>query len=163
MTSTTVFDAIVDTNVGMGQIVAVQGAARLGAVLGSCVAVAMHSPQHGAGALGHVVLPNSAGRATSDGKFADTAIPAMLAALAKMGVPSSSLIVKIAGGASMFGASGALQIGIANIEAVTKALRNARINLAAQDVGGQKGRRVSLDPATGEFTVEIVGAASKTL
>jgi chemotaxis protein CheD len=163
MTSNMLRDAILDTNVGMGQIVAVQGAARLGAVLGSCIAVAMHSPQHRTGALGHVVLPNSEGRATSDGKFADTAIPAMLAALAEIGVPPSALIAKIAGGASMFGASASLQIGNANIEAVTRALRNAHVSLAAHDVGGQKGRRVSLDPATGEFTIEIVGAPPKTL
>ena len=68
-----------DTSVGMGQIAAGRDAARLGAVLGSCVAVALHGPRHKTGAMAHVVLPASNGRDATPGKFADTAVPALLA------------------------------------------------------------------------------------
>ena len=45
----------------------------------------------------------------------------------------------------MFGSCGPLQIGDANIEAVVRALRAAGIRVAAQDVGGNRGRRVTFE------------------
>jgi len=141
----------------MGQIHAAREPMRLAAVLGSCVGVAIIHKRLKIGALGHVVLPNSAGRTSAPGKFADSAIPAMLQTLAQMGAPSTGLVAKIAGGANMFATRGPLQIGDANIEAVTNALAAAGITLVAKSVGGTQGRRVTLDCATGDYAVEIVG------
>jgi chemotaxis protein CheD len=157
MTFSTATPVTADTSVGMGQIAAGRDAARLGAVLGSCVAVALYGPRQKTGAMAHVVLPKSNGRDNSPGKFADTAVPAMLATLAKMGTPPAAVVAKIAGGASMFGSGGPMQIGDANIRAVTDALKAAGIRLAGQDVGGKKGRRVWFHAGTGELTVQIVG------
>jgi chemotaxis protein CheD len=74
-----------------------------------------------------------------------------------MGTPPAAVVAKIAGGASMFGSGGPMQIGDANIRAVTDALKAAGIRLAGQDVGGKKGRRVWFHAGTGELTVQIVG------
>ena len=63
----------------------------------------------------------------------------------------------------MFGSSGPLQIGDANMEAVAQALRTAGIRVAAQDVGGTRGRRVTFDCAGGEMIVESAGQPTKTL
>ncbi len=51
-------------------------------------------------------------------------------------MPAHGLTAKLAGGANMFGSSGPLQIGDANVEAVAQALRTAGIRITAQDVGG---------------------------
>jgi chemotaxis protein CheD len=163
MMSSTATTTTTDTNVGMGQIAAGRDDARLGAVLGSCIALALHGPRQKTGAMAHVVLPQSNGRDTPPGKFADTALPAMLNALAKMGTPASSVVAKIAGGAAMFAVGGPLQIGDANIRAVTEALKAAGIRLAAQDVGGRKGRRVWFHAGTGELIVQIVGSTPRVL
>jgi chemotaxis protein CheD len=127
------------------------------------VGVALYHPRLRVGALAHVVLPDSTGRPANSAKFADTAIPAMLQELGHAGANHSGLIAKITGGACMFGANGPLQVGLSNVEAVTRALAAAGIRLVAQDCGGSKGRRCSFDPATGSLTVEIMGSPAHVL
>lgn len=144
--------------VGMGQILVERGPGVLGAVLGSCVGVALYHPRFRVGALAHVVLPDSTDRKGSPGKFADTAIPEMIKMLLEEKVPKAGLIAKITGGAKMFGTSdGPMQIGNANAKAVNEALKVVGISVKAENLGGEKGRRVTFDCQTGELKVEVVG------
>jgi chemotaxis protein CheD len=114
--------------------------------------------------LAHVILPDSQARVqAAPGKFADTAVPHMLKLLAQAGAPVSGLVAKLAGGANMFGHNGPLQIGLANGEAVGKALAAAGVRIVAQDIGGNQGRRISLDSATGDMVIEIAGAAVRVI
>lgn len=163
MASSTVLDTAENTMVGMGQIVLARPPATLSAVLGSCIGVVLYHPRLRVGALGHVVLPDSSGRTGSGAKFADQAVPAMVEELERQGANRAGLVARIAGGASMFGTPGPMQVGLANAEAVTRALGALGIRLRAQDVGGAKGRRASFDPATGVVVVEIVGQPPRTL
>ena len=73
------------------------------------------------------------------------------------------LVAKIAGGASMFGHAMPMEVGESNIQSILKALRSAGIRLAAQDIAGTKGRRVTLDCTSGELLIEIQGSPSKIL
>lgn len=148
---------------GMGQAVLGRAADSLVAVLGSCIGVALYHPRLHVGALAHVVLPDSNGRTGPPAKFADTAIPYLLELLKAEGVNSSGMTVKLAGGASMFASNGPMQIGAANLEAVTAALQKAGLRVGGQHVGGPKGRRIALDCQTGELRVEVAGAFAATL
>jgi chemotaxis protein CheD len=145
------------TTVGMGQTTVAQAPQRLSAVLGSCVGVVLYHPRLQVGALGHVVLPDSNGRAGNSAKFADRAIPHMLGLLEKHGVFPSGMVAKIMGGSCMFGNGGPLQIGEANIKAVTAALEEAGIKIVGRDLGGSCGRRIQFDAATGQVAVESAG------
>jgi chemotaxis protein CheD len=156
-------DAPERTMVGMGQVVTAKAPATLTAILGSCISVALYQPRMRLGVLSHVVLPKSSGATAGPGKFADLAVPNMLAELERLGAGRGGLVAKIAGGACMFGTSGPLQIGHANAEAVTRALSAAGLRITAQDVGGTKGRRVVFDLATGTLTVEIANCPAKVL
>lgn len=156
-------EEIQTATVGMGQIAAARKPARLSAVLGSCVGVAIYHPRLGVGGLAHVVLPRANGRSDNPGKFADTAVPALLQELLRLGVPPAGLVAKIAGGACMFQMRGPLQIGDANIEAVRQALAQANIRLGGQHVGGTTGRRVVLDCSDGSLRVEIAGRSVEIL
>jgi chemotaxis protein CheD len=113
--------------------------------------------------MAHIILPESAGRDGAPGKFADTAVPQMLAVLREQGLPTAGLTAKLAGGANMFNGSGPLQIGDANAKAVAAALQKAGIRVAGQDVGGTHGRRVDFDCANGEMTVQCAGQPTRTL
>ena len=113
--------------------------------------------------MSHVVLPSASGRSGSPAKFADTAVPHMLQLLREAGVPNDGLVAKIAGGASMFGHCMPLEVGESNIRSIVGALQAAGIRLAARDVGGNKGRRVTLDCSSGDLLVEILGSSPKTL
>lgn len=163
MSSCTTMQLAQKHNVGMGQIAVENKPALLTSVLGSCVGLALYHPRVKTGALAHIVLPTASGRGALPGKFADTALPYMLAQLAKAGVPRQGLVAKIAGGACMFGVSGPLQIGDNNVDAVRMLLAKENIRIIGEDVGGQKGRRVTLDCATGEMLVEVAGKTKKVL
>ncbi len=149
--------------VGMGQILLARNPGRLTAVLGSCVGVAMYHPRLQLGVLGHVVLADSNGRPGPAGKFANTAVPHMIQMIEKEGGKASGLVVKLTGGACMFGSGGPLNIGQTNIDAVLLALAKYSLRPADQDFGGTSGRRINFDCATGRLTVEMVGAPAKHL
>lgn len=149
--------------VGMGQIAAGRPPLKMRAIVGSCIALALHDPRFQFGVLAHIVLPDSAGRGGGPGKFADTAVPKMLEMFKDAHVPTQNVTAKIAGGANMFNSTGPLQIGDANIEAVAKALRKAGIRVAAEDVGGGHGRRVTFDCKDGQMLVESANQPTRTL
>jgi chemotaxis protein CheD len=158
MTISTLEEMTTDSVVGMGRVAVARGPVRLTSVVGSCIGVAIHHPRLGVGGLAHVVLAASQGRTDSPGKYADTAIPHLLTRLAAAGaVGPAGLVVKIAGGAHLFGPRGPMQVGDENASAILVALTKARMAVAAQDVGGGKGRRITLDCATGALVVEVVG------
>ena len=163
MTMPTAVAAPQTLSVGMGQIGTSSDATRLSAVLGSCVGVAVYHRRLFIAALSHVVLPDSSGREAAPGKFADTAVPRMVEMLQKEGAPVSGLVAKIAGGACMFGATGPMQIGLANAEAVREQLKAFHIPLLGEDIGGTKGRRVIFECKAGTLTVEIAGTKPKVL
>jgi chemotaxis protein CheD len=152
-----------ETLVGMGQIAAGGAPQQMKAIVGSCIALAFYHSRLKMGAMAHIVLPDSTGRTGTPGKFADTAVPRMLELLKESGTPTHCLLAKLAGGANMFGTAGPLQIGEANIEAVTQTLRKAGIRVIAQDVGGSRGRRVTFGCGDGEMIVESPGQPAKTL
>ncbi len=125
--------------------------------VGSCVAICLHDPVHKCGGLAHVMLPTSAHGAQEPlpSKFANTAVPALINAIYAINGKQTRLSAKIAGGANMFANLGPnhLDIGGKNIRAVKTALAEHRIRLAAEDVGGFMGRRISFNVASGKTVV----------
>ena len=63
----------------------------------------------------------------------------------------------------MFGSTASTNIGDRNATAVKERLRHHQITLLAEDVGGEKGRKMTLDPASGDVTVQIIGAEPRTI
>jgi chemotaxis protein CheD len=143
----------------MGELKSTTSPHRLRTILGSCVGIMLFDGRKKVGSLGHIVLPWSNNRVTpaTVGKFADTALPAMIDQIQQMG-GGPRLTAKLAGGAAMFGVgSQTNNIGLLNKQAVEALLKEAGIPIIGQDLGGEKGRRVTFDIATGEVTVEIQG------
>jgi chemotaxis protein CheD len=163
MITATTSTKTLETMVGMGQIVTGESPHQMKAIVGSCIALALHHPRLKKGILAHIVLPDSAGGPGTPGKFADTAVPKMLELFKDLGVPAHTLTAKLAGGANMFGNSGPLKIGDANMEAVAQSLRTAGIRIMTQDIGGNRGRRVTFDCESGAMIVESAGQPTKTL
>lgn len=127
--------------------------------LGSCVAVILVAPIKRAVALSHVVLPEArmtGGREAPAGKFADTAIPAMLHSLRSIRVKPEDTYAMLVGGATMFGhthSSKLAGVGDRNIDAVRLQLARHGIGVASEDVGGISGRSVHVSIADLEVFV----------
>lgn len=149
----------------MGGIRAARAEGLLKTLLGSCIGVALYDRRLKLGALAHIVLPSSNGTSETRGKYADTAIPEMLRQLREL-APAEPLkpVAKIAGGANMFAALSTMPtIGEQNVQAVEQVLEAERILIVGRNLGGEQGRRMTLDVSTGLVTIEIVGADLITL
>ncbi|EAQ81448.1 chemotaxis protein CheD [Blastopirellula marina] len=149
----------VQHNVGLGQIQVARNDEMLTSILGSCIGVVIYDQSRRIAAFAHVVLPTSGGRPGSPGRFADSAVPAMLQQLRNEGANPQQLRAKITGGACMFGNS-QINIGERNAEEVRRQLKEKKIPLIAEDVGGAKGRKVHFSPQTSQLEVVVMGVTS---
>lgn len=131
--------------------------------LGSCIGLAIVDRTAGVAGLAHIVLPESNDRADQPGKFADTAIPELVAKMRKAGAFERRFETAIAGGARMFEMSGGLDIGSRNESAVRAALAKARISVKAAQTGGNTGRTVKISVGDLLVTVRSAGQQPETL
>jgi chemotaxis protein CheD len=133
--------------------------------LGSTVGVALYAPETGAGGLSNAVLPRR--REGDDGaaaKFVDSAVQAMVKDLAEAGTMIGSLEAYVVGGARIMDL-GELETGVGaeNVRAAREELGGLGIPVVAEAVGGDRGRTVAFDTATGTVTVETVDRGPEPL
>ncbi len=129
--------------------------------LGSCIGLALIDCSSGVAGMAHVVLPESpAGARSEPGKFADTAVPALIAKMQRAGAVALRLDAVLAGGARMF-ELGDLDIGARNAEAVKSGLARAGVNVRAAETGGDRGR--TLRVTVGEFEVTVKEAGGQPM
>jgi chemotaxis protein CheD len=149
--------------VAIGRWAVASAPTRLRTLLGSCVGVVLYDRIARVGGVAHILLPDSQGVVEADhvGKYADTAIPALITELEKLVAARirARLTAKLVGGATMFPASQAQGIGERNQQAVEQVLGALGIPIVARDLGGQMGRRVTLETERGVVSVKIPGGA----
>lgn len=141
----------------MGEMSVAAGDGELRTLLGSCIGLALYDRRRKIGGLAHIVLPSARESTDRPGKFADTAIPALIEQMEEAAGGRLKLIAKMAGGASMFSSTPVGNIGVQNSQACETLLRALRIPIVGKDCGGTQGRRMVFDTATGRVVIEIVG------
>ena len=136
--------------------------------LGSCVAVLLHDARARLSCLGHILLPEP--RADElhrpPGRFASTAVPAMLEALCAHGARRRRVVAKVAGGAQMFQyerPQDPRSVGNRNLEAALTALQQQGIRVDARDTGGTHGRTVLVEACSGRMEVRALRVTVKML
>lgn len=152
------------TTVPIGGLATARRSGSLRTFLGSCVGLALYDRRLQLAGLAHVVLPDSSGNGSPPGKYADTAVVALVAELSALaGSQTLRLTARLVGGATMFAFQSGPPVGELNVEALEKFLKQADIPIVARDCGGGHGRRMTLDIASGQITIESVGNAPKQL
>ncbi len=154
-------------SVAIGRWAVAAAPVKIRTLLGSCVGVVLYDRVIRLGGLAHVVLPEARGAVDHPGKYADTAIPGMLIDLGRKlgGNAQPRLVAKLVGGAKMFQVSSTrdinsgLNIGQRNQEAIERILAELGIPILARDLGGETGRRMTLDTASGVITIKVPGGA----
>jgi chemotaxis protein CheD len=132
--------------------------------LGSCIGLALLDRRQAVCGLAHVVLPHGdAARADTPGKWANTAVPALIERIRGLG-GGQRLEAVLVGGASMFaGATGGLEVGQRNEAAVREELKARRIPVVAHDTGGSRGRTIRVAVDSGLVTVRAAGSPETPL
>ncbi|GAE36051.1 chemotaxis protein CheD [Halalkalibacter akibai] len=134
--------------------------------LGSCVGLVLYDDLRAIAGMAHIMLPSSSlskQEKMNEAKYADTAIPALLTRLEKVGARSNSLKAKLAGGAQMFSFSTGndlMRIGPRNVEAIKLKLGELGIPIVSEDVGGKNGRTIEFDPASKKLHIRTVNKGS---
>ena len=136
--------------------------------LGSCVALLLHDPSAHISALGHFLLPEPPKQRPDapPGRFATTAIPAMILALEERGAVARCLLAKVVGAAQMFRYERRGEeegIGARNLQATLASLEELRIRIVGQDTGGSYGRTVIADAGTGRMEIRAVRIEERIL
>lgn len=122
--------------------------------VGSCVAIGLWDGD-GIGGLAHIMLPEFDGKTELTGKYADTAIPAMVEKMNNFGANIDNLHAKIAGGAQMFSfPSSNLSIGQRNVQKVKEVLKEMGIEVRGEDVGSNHGRTIEFYTAEGKMLIK---------
>jgi chemotaxis protein CheD len=131
---------------------------RLKTILGSCVGIILRDPEKRVSGLAHIMLPERHRADTTEGKYADTAIPALVARVACCDGRTGSLQALVIGGAQMFplGNARIASVGDQNVAASRAILGRCRIPIVFEDTGGTSGRSVTFDNMTGAVSVRTL-------
>jgi chemotaxis protein CheD len=156
-----------ETMVRMGELAAsaVDGDVLVSLGLGSCIGLALIDRRAGVAGLAHVVLPASGGNGPRDAyKFADIAVPELIARVVAAGGRRQMLDAVLVGGASMFAvSSSSLEVGQRNEAAVRDLLDEHRVTVIASETGGARGRTIRVYVGTRRVTVREAGGTEQDL
>lgn len=143
------------TFIHVGQIHIDTAPGAISTVLGSCVAVCLYDRILGMGGMNHYLLPFWNGNGLQTPKFGNISIPKMIEQMMEHGSTSKTLEAKIFGGASMnVGGSDSMMIGEKNILVAREILKEYKIAIVAEDIGGQNGRKIQFDIERGKVLMK---------
>lgn len=151
---------------GLKRVTIMQGETRvsddpgviLTTVLGSCIAACLYDPVTKVGGLNHFLLAEPGSGETdvrSLHRYGVYAMEVLINAMMAMGATRSNLKARIYGGASL--RDGFRDIGATNALFARRFLRDERIALVGEDVGGHGARRVEFRPTLGLARCRIAG------
>ncbi|MCE9559271.1 MAG: chemotaxis protein CheD [Armatimonadetes bacterium] len=138
--------------VGMGEIEICTGEAQFTCLgIGSCIALTLADTAANLWGVAHITLPQAFGDrpVTRPGEFADTGVAELVRLLEEKGASRENLRAAYAGGSG-----GLFDVGARNSQAVRQILVDLQIPMIGWDVGGTRGRTVTIHTGTGVFMVE---------
>lgn len=120
-------------------------------ILGSCVAACIRNPVTGFGGLNHFMLPESEGYewngVTAALRYGNHAMEALINQVMAAGCSRHDLEIKLFGGANLYKGMGT--VGEKNAEFARTYLSREGLRIVAEDLGGDRARRIHYDPGTG--------------
>jgi chemotaxis protein CheD len=107
--------------------------------------------------MNHFLLPEWRGEELPSGRFGNVAIHDLVEAMLARGAFKRNLQAMVFGGAIVLDSNHNLNpVGSQNIAVAFRMLAVENIPVLRNEVGGQRGRRISFDLATGIITSKVV-------
>ncbi|MCI5066675.1 chemotaxis protein CheD [bacterium] len=133
----------------------------IAANLGSCLGIAAFDPERKIGGMIHCLLPLSKSDPEKAKEnpcmYVDTGVAYLLNEMFKKGAVKDSLKISVAGGANIADTTNVFEIGKKNFTILRKILWKNNLLIAAQDIGENMSRTISLDMATGNVWLKKKG------
>lgn len=127
-------------------------------LLGSCVAACLRDSRAKVGGMNHFLLPHDNSQdAKSGARFGAYAMEVLVNALLGMGAHRDTLEAKVFGGANVVRSMTSSTVGQDNGVFVLDFLKQEGIRIVAEDLGGERPRRVHYFPRTGQAMVKLLG------
>jgi len=127
-----------------GHMVISREPCRVTTVLGSCVAVGVWDPESGVGGVNHFLLPH--GSEPDSPRFGTGAVRTLIREVVAAGARRRNLQAKLFGGACVLrafkGVGTGTHLGQKNVEVARQILRDEGIPVTAEDVEGDRGRKL---------------------
>ncbi|HEY8261560.1 MAG TPA: chemotaxis protein CheD [Methylosinus sp.] len=131
----------------------------LATVLGSCVAACIRDPEARVGGMNHFLLPGDLGGSHGEAeRYGVHLMELLVNGLLKKGARRDRLEGKLFGGARMM--EGLSDIGAKNAAFAKRFLINEGIRLVAENLGGDRGRRVEYSPVSGRARQSLLSGSS---
>jgi chemotaxis protein CheD len=122
-------------------------------MLGSCVEVCLWDRKLRMGGAVHYLLPGVPGAAARNS--GRQGIQELVSAMLNAGARIQNIVGKIFGGASMIPELRGSHIGDLNIETAHACLSELRVLALQEDVGGERGRKITFLTDTGEVILKL--------
>jgi chemotaxis protein CheD len=133
---------------------------QINTVLGSCVAVCLYDSVECIGGMNHYLVPLWNENGLQSPKYGNISIPRLIESMLNVGCHKHNLVAKIFGGGNVIDVTQEeMMIGRKNILIAKELLNEQGIKIAAQDVGGTRGRRIMMQSDTGKILLKYTGEA----
>lgn len=145
--------------VGMGEIKVLKEEGTLWAVLGSCIGLVLYDSAAKIGGIAHIMLGENDKNDSNVGKYADTAIGALIKIMVDKGAVRSRIKARMIGGANMFrwkSTKSCVDIGTSNIETVKKVITEEHIPIVNSTVGGNTGYKIRFSVSDGTVSIRFI-------
>ncbi len=121
-------------------------------VVGSCIAVCLWDEKRGFGGMNHFLYPEIHGEEKTTAQYGNIAVPVLIRLMEKIGSSKKNLVAQIYGGGQLYD-SKRNRIGEKNISVARSILKDKRIPVISEDIGGKMGRKILFDTDTGHAAV----------
>lgn len=150
------------TFIHVGQIHIDEGSTAISTILGSCVAVCLYDKKLSIGGMNHYLLPFWNGNGLQSPKFGNISIPKLIESMQERGSSLKSIEAKIFGGACMRTLKTEnMMIGEKNILVAREILKEYKIAVVAEDVGGYNGRNILFNLDRGKVLLKYTSKSSQ--
>lgn len=130
-------------------------------ILGSCVSVCLWDSKLKIGAINHFLLPFWNGKGLASPRYGNIAIQKTLEKLAMLGSRKENLEAKVFGGGEVLNSGNTFSIGQRNFELAINSLKEEKVKIKAQSLGGDLGRKIIFNTFTGEVKMRYIQRLSR--
>lgn len=121
-------------------------------ILGSCVSVCLYDKIQRMGGMNHYLVPLWNENGLQSPKYGNISIPRLIESMLNIGCKVHNMEAKLFGGANVIDVtSEEMMIGRKNIVIAKEILKEYGIPITAEDIAGEKGRRIMMRSDTGKI------------